>query len=70
MNICNIAPVAGELGIANARIVAIGDPLKSTLVKRMQVTDAMQMPPLARTVIDTQAVQVVSDWISGLTGCV
>jgi uncharacterized repeat protein (TIGR03806 family) len=69
MNICNIAPVAGDLGITNARIVAVGDPLKSTLVKRMQVTDAMQMPPLARTVIDTQAVQVVSEWISGLTSC-
>ncbi len=69
MNICNIAPVAGDLGVANARIVAIGDPLKSTLVKRMQVMDAMKMPPLARSVIDTQAVQVVSDWISGLTSC-
>jgi len=69
MNICNIAPVAGEVGITNARIVAVGDPLKSTLVKRMQVTDAMQMPPLARSVIDTQAVQIMSDWISGLTSC-
>jgi len=69
MNICNIAPVAGDVGITNARIVAVGDPLKSTLVKRMQVTDAMQMPPLSRSVIDTQGVQVVSDWISGLTSC-
>jgi uncharacterized repeat protein (TIGR03806 family) len=69
MNICNIAPVAGDVGITNARIVAVGDPLKSTLVKRMQVTDAMQMPPLSRSVIDTQGVQVVSDWISGLASC-
>lgn len=69
MKVCNLAPTAGDLGIANARIVATGDPLKSILLKRMQVTDSTQMPPLARTVIDAQAVQVVSDWITSLQSC-
>jgi hypothetical protein len=32
MNICNIAPTAGDVGISNARILAAGEPLKSTLL--------------------------------------
>ncbi len=69
MNICNAVPTAGDLGVANARIVAVGDPQKSTLLKRMQATDETKMPPLAHSVTDTQAVQVVSDWIKGISAC-
>lgn len=69
MNVCNMSPTAGDLGIANARIIAAGDPSKSVLLKRMQATDNTQMPPLSHSVVDAQAVQVVSDWISGMTSC-
>lgn len=69
MNICNLAPVAGDLGIANAKILATGDPTKSVLLKRMQAIDTTQMPPLGRTIVDAQAMQIVSDWIAGLTSC-
>ncbi|GGY69664.1 hypothetical protein GCM10011613_12510 [Cellvibrio zantedeschiae] len=69
MKVCNIAPTAGDLGIVNAKIVAAGDPQKSILLKRMQTTDNTQMPPLAHSVIDTQAVQVVSEWITSLQTC-
>jgi uncharacterized repeat protein (TIGR03806 family) len=69
MNICNLVPVAGDLGILNAKILAIGDPAKSVLLKRMQAVDSTQMPPLGRTVVDADATQVVSDWIAGLTSC-
>jgi uncharacterized repeat protein (TIGR03806 family) len=68
-NICNAIPANGDLGIVSALILAVGDPLKSVLVKRMQATDVTQMPPLARSVVDTQAVQVVSDWIKNLKTC-
>ena len=69
MNICNLAPVSGDVGIVNAKIVAAGDPTKSVLLKRMQAVDSTQMPPLGRTVVDAQAAQIVSDWIAGLTSC-
>ncbi|RYZ81781.1 MAG: hypothetical protein EOO68_35380, partial [Moraxellaceae bacterium] len=62
MKICNVSPTAGDLGIADARILATGDPQKSILVKRMEATDNTQMPPLSHSVVDTQGVKVVSDW--------
>lgn len=67
--ICNIAPVSGDLGLVTPKILALGDPTKSVLLKRMQALDGTQMPPIARSVVDTQAVQVVSDWIASLTTC-
>jgi uncharacterized repeat protein (TIGR03806 family) len=69
MNICNVAPTAGDLGMVNSKILVVGDPSTSILVKRMQALDDTQMPPLGRSVVDTQAVQVVSDWIASLAAC-
>jgi len=69
MNICNKVPVAGDLGIANAQILAPGDASKSILVKRMQTLDNTRMPPLSSHVIDNQAVDIISSWISNLAGC-
>lgn len=69
MKVCNLVPATGDLGIANAKILAVGDPTKSILLKRMQVLDDNQMPPVARSVVDTQAIQVISDWIAGITTC-
>ena len=69
MKICNVVPTAGSLDILDPKIVALGDPSKSVLIKRMQATDTSRMPPLASTVIDAQAVQIISDWIASLTAC-
>ena len=69
MKVCDVAPTAGDLGIVNARILAPGEPQKSTLLKRMQTTDDTRMPPLAHGVVDVQAVQLVSNWIAGLATC-
>lgn len=69
MKICNLVPETGDLGIVNARILAPGDPAKSVLLKRMQVLDDKQMPPLSRSVVDAQAVQIISDWITGIAAC-
>ena len=69
MKVCNVLPTAGLLDILDAKILALGDASKSVLLKRMQATDISQMPPLARTVVDPLAVQIVSDWITGLASC-
>jgi uncharacterized repeat protein (TIGR03806 family) len=66
---CNQSPVAGNLGINNAMLIAPGEPLRSVLLARMKIRDANQMPPIASRVVDEQAVQVIGDWISGLGGC-
>ena len=66
---CDVVPQAGGLGIANARIIAAGDPGRSVLVARMNRRDADAMPPLASNEIDTAGVQLVSDWVSSLVAC-
>jgi hypothetical protein len=45
------------------------DLWRSVLFYRLDTNDAtIMMPPLARSIIDTNAVQVVTDWINSLPG--
>jgi hypothetical protein len=66
---CDVAPTLGDLGIANARLIAPGDPDRSVVVSRMNRTGANAMPPVGRHAIDTAGVQLIRDWIGGLSGC-
>jgi uncharacterized repeat protein (TIGR03806 family) len=68
-NACNAIPQAGDLGLANARIIAAGDATRSVLVARMDRRDALAMPPLASTVVDTAGVNLMRSWINSLTSC-
>jgi len=68
-NACNVAPQAGDLGIANARIIAAGDAPRSVLLARIKRRDTQGMPPLASTVVDAAGVDLVTSWIDSLAGC-
>ncbi len=68
-NACNVAPQTGDLGIANARLIAPGDAGRSILVVRANRRDAAAMPPLASTRVDTAGVALVAGWINALAGC-
>ena len=65
MNVIDVPPQAGNLGVANARIVAPGDPDRSILVKRMSDRGIThQMPPLASNRVDAAGVALIRSWIS------
>jgi uncharacterized repeat protein (TIGR03806 family) len=66
---CDAAPQSGDLGIANPRIIAPGDPDRSVLVARMNRRDAQAMPPVASNLVETSGVALIRDWISSLTAC-
>jgi uncharacterized repeat protein (TIGR03806 family) len=66
---CNVAPQAGDLGVAGAMIILPGDPDRSLVVLRTSRRDAAGMPPLASHVVDAQGVQLLRDWIVRLGGC-
>jgi uncharacterized repeat protein (TIGR03806 family) len=68
-NACDVAPALGDLGIANARLIAPGAAARSVVVARVDTTGANAMPPLSRHQVDNAGVQLLSDWINGLTGC-
>jgi hypothetical protein len=58
-----------SLGYDNARIVAPHDIWRSVLYDRMNtVTATIKMPPLARNTIDSNAVQVMAQWINSMPG--
>jgi len=68
-NTCDRPPQAGNLGIADARLVAPGSPSRSILLQRMLRRDAHGMPPLGSTLADPAGAQMVSGWITELTAC-
>jgi uncharacterized repeat protein (TIGR03806 family) len=68
-NACDVAPALGDLGIANARLIAPGDALRSIIVRRMMRRDSHGMPPLGSARIDDDGIDLLSDWITGLGSC-
>lgn len=68
-NACDAMPLEGDLGIANARLIAPGDADASLVIERMRRRDIHGMPPVGSAVIDTAGVNQVADWINGLSDC-
>ncbi len=66
---CDVAPTQGALGIADARLIAPGSAARSVVIARVNRTGADAMPPLSRHLIDTAGVQLLTDWVNGLTSC-
>lgn len=59
-------PSQGTFGIEDARIIAPGDPDRSVLYFRMAKAGAGHMPHLGSSLIDTNGLALVRDWIHRL----
>jgi uncharacterized repeat protein (TIGR03806 family) len=69
-NACDVVPTLGDFGISNnARLIAPGSAARSVVVARVNTVAAGAMPPLTRHQIDTQGVQLLTQWIDGLGNC-
>jgi uncharacterized repeat protein (TIGR03806 family) len=69
-NTCNASPQSGDLGLgANARLIAPGSATNSVVVNRMNRRDQHGMPPLGSNLVDTAGVELLTQWINGLTSC-
>ena len=64
---CDVLPTAGDLGIADARIIAAGDATRSVALARMARRDSDAMPPIASTLPDTEGAALIGAWIDSLT---
>ena len=69
MSTCDAVPQAGDLGIANARLIAPGDAARSVLVARMNRRDLNGMPPIGSGVIDSSGVVLLTAWVNSLGSC-
>jgi uncharacterized repeat protein (TIGR03806 family) len=68
-NACDVAPGLGDVGIANARLIAPGAADRSVIPARMNLRDdASAMPPIG-TRVDTEGVQLIREWINSLSSC-
>ncbi len=69
MAVCNVDPVAGDLGKAGAKLLVPGNPGLSILLTRSRATDLHRMPPYGSRVVDTLGTKLLEDWITGLKAC-
>jgi len=60
-------PLAGDLGIAGAKLVAPGDPEKSILLQRLKRFDIFRMPPASLNDIPSPMLPVLESWIRSLS---
>ena len=58
--------VINPLGLVDARIIKPASTNQSVMYYRLNTTGNFKMPPLARNVIDVNAVSVLTDWINSL----
>jgi uncharacterized repeat protein (TIGR03806 family) len=61
-----VVPLHDKFGIAEALLIAPGEPDRSVLLHRVGKSGRGRMPPLASSVVDEQAVQLLRAWIEGL----
>lgn len=68
---CDVTPAFGDLGLADARVIAPGKPQASVLLARVQSPpgSAVFMPQLGVSVVQPQAAKLLETWISQLKGC-
>ncbi|MGI9467308.1 MAG: PQQ-dependent sugar dehydrogenase [Rubripirellula sp.] len=66
MNVVETEPSQGSFGMANAKVVAAGRPLKSTLFYRMATSGSGHMPKLGHWDNDRAGLQLVYQWIASL----
>jgi hypothetical protein len=74
--LCGVAPSKPVPGESGAFILAPGDPMNSTLWQRMDALpgnadagDLGRMPAIASFVLDEQALELMSNWITSITSC-
>lgn len=64
--IVDVRPMHDKFGLPEARLIAPGDPERSVLLYRLTHRGKGQMPPLAASRVDDQAVELLREWVSKL----
>jgi hypothetical protein len=62
----DVRPVHDTYGLPDARLIAPGSPERSILLHRMSHRDRGHMPPLATSIVDRDAVNLMKEWIAGM----
>ena len=63
MNLIDQKPMHDAFGLKDARLIAPGHPERSVLLHRVATRGRGQMPQVATSVVDRQAVELLREWI-------
>jgi putative heme-binding domain-containing protein len=66
LNLVDIAPTQGGLGLKQPKLVAPGDPWNSVLAVRLAKLGSGHMPPIGTRDVDVAGLKIVEDWIARL----
>lgn len=66
---CNVPPSRGDMGIANAKLLAPGAPALSILVQRTARSDVWRMPNVGARVVDDEATALLDALARATTSC-
>lgn len=66
MKLLDARPHHDTYGLRDARLVTPGVPDQSVLLHRMSLRDRGQMPPLASSRVDTEAMDMLREWVRRL----
>src|SRR5262249_26013140 len=66
MKLIDVLPQHDRFGLKNAKLIAPGQPEISVLLHRMGCRGPGQMPPLATSLVDEPAVQMLREWVRGM----
>lgn len=59
-------PVQNTLGISGAKVIVPNNASRSILFHRVSIVGDGQMPPIAKNVVDANAVRIIGQWINSL----
>lgn len=65
-NIVGVKPLHERFGIVDPLLIAPGSPERSVLLHRLATRGRGQMPPLASSVVDSSAADLLREWIESL----
>jgi uncharacterized repeat protein (TIGR03806 family) len=70
MRVCDVEPSKGNFGLLGAKLLKPNDAALSLLSFRMHTPiSSVRMPPIGRTLSDTEGIAVVDAWIAELDAC-
>ncbi len=62
----DVRPAQGDLGIADARLIATGHPERSLMLHRIETLNEGRMPIVGSNLVDRKAVKLLNEWIRSL----
>ena len=66
LKVVNTPPGQGTFSLSEPKVLVPGDPARSLILHRMELTGLGRMPHIASRVVDRQGADLVRDWLASL----